>query len=201
VYKGFSSATITPEQLIRNYRNSVKELSPSNIHETVDEKRSFWNADYPHRIHRVSTDKEHLLGLSDEHRIIDTSIFSVSNKRLTGIQHLFAAEYGHWHLLIYIMPDGTKEFSFNVHAGSVLTWHPAEARNNILHHYDSETYNEWKRVVMCEWDEASAWLMSQAKEALPGFKAWSVTADESSTRLMKSVDGISVVSHVAFLFL
>ena len=199
--KGFGTSVKSPKQEIKNLRSSVRALSPTNIHNTVIGYREMWDADYPHRKHYNGISKESLLS-PDSSREVMTDSFkpSITNKKLIGMKMLFMARCGHWSLHVQVMPNGKKEFSFNVNAGSVHTWHPTEAKNAILQHHDKETYRQWKRVVMSEWKEASAWLPAEASKALPGFKAWSVTSDASSTRLMKKA-GIPVVSEVAFLFL
>jgi hypothetical protein len=197
--QGFGIA-LSPQQEIKNFRHNVRALNPHNIAETVSVMREEWDKDYGRRdMGDAECSVESLFAYKEPEVIGNT--FVATRRRIKGTQVHFAAIHGHWSLMIYTMSDGKEEYSFNVDAGVVRTWHPQEAKNCILKRFPYETYCEWKRVVSSTYEESSNWLMAEAKKVMPGYRCWSITANESSSRLMRRTSGIYVVSDVAFLFL
>lgn len=198
--RGFG-ASLLPQDMIKNLRKNVSELTPANIASTVHNQRAEWDRDYGTRRYptKISVDKlfepcEEEVTLGDD--------FKVVNENLNGMRMHFTAHRGFWSLMIYTMPDGKKEFSFNVSCGDMWTWHVGEAENHITSHHGAKAYQHWKRVVRADFEEQKVWLMKQAMKHCRGFRAWSVTCSDRSSKLLSEVPRIHVVNPgVAFMFL
>ena len=197
--KGFGVA-LSPKQQIKNFRRNTPALTPQNIGIHVQTMRDQWNGDYGKRCASKATSIDKVMEVR-EPEVVVFSDWVIENKKMMGMKMHFCAHYGHWSLLLYTMPNGDKEWSINVSNGYTNTWHPTEAKNPLVKFHGEEVYHQWKRQVMSEYDEAIVWLMKEAKKACPGYTSWSITASESSARLMKRTPNVHVVSGVAFLFL
>jgi hypothetical protein len=199
--KGFG-ASLAPRDIIKNLRANVSELTPANIEETVHNQRAYWDDDYGKRLSNTCILQECLFNPLEASVTTEFEDFAILNPKLKGMKMHLMAQRGYWSLFIQTMPSGKKEFSFNVFCGNSHVWHPLEAKNNIVHHLGEDIYHQWKKVVLEDWKVQRGWLISQARKHCPGFRAWSVTANDSSTRLMKSCPRVTVIEPgVGFLFL
>ena len=195
---GFGGS-ISADQIIKNLRANVSLLQGANIDSTVDELRSVWLKDYPNR--KCSPFSKEDLFNDRKTEVDDLSGMVINNPNHKGTQVKFSASHGHWSLMCMVQPNGIKDFQFCVWDGNRHVFHPLEARAHILQHHDEETFQEWKRLVMSQWEEASNWLIQEARKAIRGYRAWSVTCGDSSERLMKNCPRVEVRNHVAFLYL
>ena len=195
--------SLSPRDMIKNLRHNVRELTPGNIQSTVDNYRQHWNSDYGKRLVKgLSLTESDLWNPSDEIIIDGSGDFVVDNPAFIGLQQHLFVQRGYWALIISTMPNGKKEFSFNVSCGGLMAWHPAECRNRILHYFGQETYDQWRTVVKEDFKTQAPWLIAQARKHCHGYRAWSVTADDSSTRLLQGVPRVTIIQPgVAFLFL
>jgi hypothetical protein len=191
-------ASLGPDAIIKNLRSNIYDLRGDNIHSTVANSRAYWDADYPYRDCKPFTKEE--LFRDRERVIVDVSKDQIVNPERMGIKSKFRAYCGAWGLTCAV-DRGHKDFTFTVFAGDRYVFHPLQAKANILRYHDEETFREWKRFVMSQWGEASTWLIQVARNAIPGFTAWSVTCCDSSERLMKNCPRVEVRNHVAFLYL
>jgi len=195
--------SLAPRDIIRNLRHNVRELTPENIQSTVDQSRDYWDGDYGQRLQKgVCLTESDLWEPMEEKVVVGNGDFVTTNPNLRGTKQHLVAKRGHWVLFLYTLPNGKKEFSFNAQCGKLTAWHPGECRNRILHHFGQEIYDQWRALVKQDFKTQAPWLIAQARKHCSGYRAWSVTADDSSTRLLQRVPRVTVIQPgVAFLFL
>jgi hypothetical protein len=125
----------------------------------------------------------------------------VMNKDPTVSKIHYINTSGPWPLILQTHKSGVKDWSINAWAGNKFCFNPAEARNIILGQDDEATYKEWKRFVMACYEDDVTALLKDASRVMGRWNAWSVTCDDSSTRLMKRTPGIVTINPgVSFLY-
>ncbi len=202
---GFNTPTKTnPKNLIKNLRKNTKALTPENLDETIYVFRTEWDADYGRRRPKAPLTREELLEpKTREWKAVANEKANWNNKAYEGTKVLFSATTDHWNFNIIQFADGRKEFSFNVFVGDSGIWHTGEVENYLVGQ-DEETIREWKRMVMKSFLPSVQFFLDEAQKALPGFKAWSITSSDKSTKLLKQVKDDRLVTlnqGVTFLFL
>ena len=202
---GFTTTKTNPKNLIKNLRKNTKALTPQNLDETIDLYRSAWNDDYGQRYPNTPLTQEELL----QPKVREWRVGGYkkppkwNNTALERTKILFTGDTDHWHFQIIQFPSGKKEFSFNVLTGGMFIWHTGQVEN-FLQGHDEETIREWKRMVMKSFLPSIQFFLNEAQKALPGFKAWSITSSDKSTKLLQQVKDDRLVTlnqGVCFLFL
>ena len=203
---GFNTPTKTnPKNLIKNLRKNTKALTPQNLEETVWSSRKNWDDDYGRRSPDAPLTRQEILEPEIKEWWADDNPEGnwTDKKKWEGTKRHFLAMTDHWSFTIIQFPSGKKEFSFNVLVGKFGIWH-TEQVENFLKGHDDETIREWKRMVMKSFLPSVQFFLDEAQKALPGFKAWSITSSDKSTKLLKQVKDDRLVTlnqGVCFLFL
>lgn len=180
---GFAT-TVDRKSIIKSLRQT-KNLKPQNIDAYVQKVRKDWDNEYLSRIIPSVTSQD--VFRSDDDFIDETT---------DGF--IFEGIYGHWCLKAF-KEDNKPKFMFGVWTGERFCFHPGQARMFVESAIGTQDFHKWVASVKANFEPASKRLITEIKRVVPKYSATSVTASESSARLLANVPEIDVQSGVAFL--
>ena len=192
--KGFGVSSQTPRQIIKDMCQA-DYLRPDEIDEFVQETRDYYARSY--------YDALDLTEYPLECRRTELTKPTLNKKGVHNISYEpFIMKYenfhGYWGLNVVQFSDNT-DFSVLVNIGGHNIFDKTQARVSIEDEYGDEVYQEWRKLVLSEYDESIAWLMQDIATYCPGIKAHSCTNCESAERLMARTPNVYLHRKVAFL--
>ena len=187
----------------------IKSLKKSYLidQEQLQHLRREWNADYAYRIHEKFSEEDlfkpreySYAGTSD----LTQTLWNPDSPSYADRKEMHVREiirFGFWHLLVTQDLRGRKskhyqewDFTIGVNHGNCCSFHPLEAKNNILKFHSKAVYKKWKKVVNED--------LERFKDVLnaynPKLSIFSATCSDSSERVCRRL-GLEVSDGFAFI--
>ena len=192
-----------------NASSIIKSLKKSFLlnQEQLQNLREEWNADYPYRIYKPFSEEDlfkpreySYVGPSDlGQKFWNPDSPSYASRQKMHVREIISL--GFWQLMVTQDFRGRKsryyqewDFTIGVNHGNCSSFHPLEAKNNILKFHGKAVYKKWKKVVNEDLERFKHVLNAYN----PTSSIFSATCSDSSERVCRRL-GLEVSEGFTYL--